>query len=111
MCCLSQTYLDTDYEILRTSTDYGLQNSFIHSFIQPTCQALHWALDEAVNKEDVTPASWSFHSSGDGSNFSFFHLFIHLILISVNPVPDSGDRNKSPMIAALRSVAILDQEC
>lgn len=48
---------------------------------------------------------------GQISNSSFFHLFTHLIHISVNPVPDPGNRNELPTIAALRSVAILDQEC
>lgn len=70
MCCISQTYVDTGCEILRTSVDYSLKNSVIQWFSQQTCQAL----DEAGNKVDAALPSWSLRSSGDRPNFSFIHL-------------------------------------
>lgn len=88
MCCVSQTYLDTDCEILRTSVDYSLKTSFIQGVSQQTCQAL----DGAGNKVDAALPSWSLRSSGDRPNFSFFHLFTHLMPIRLNSVPGPGDR-------------------
>lgn len=84
MCCVSQTYLDTDCEILRTSVDYSLKTSFIQGVSQQTCQAL----DGAGNKVDAALPSCS---SGDRPNF-FFHLFTHLMHIRLNSAPGPGDK-------------------